>query len=308
MKNPLENFKNPFDADGDFAKNILDTSKFLGGNFLKPNLEKVSEDTNYTNPIIYIFSTGFNSYQMNTIASYIKGIYRKQSTNDVLKVDVKVISPEEHFGKRAFEYIKNNINMDGTTQLDEGKKYGRNETFVEIINIDSKSADRLIGDETYLLHDKDTKELYILFCLTIFDSTRDNLNLYHIAYRAAHEALHAFICKAIFYTEGLETYKQYRAGNFEYLGSDDGHINKGDLLESPNNTNNFINLNMSGLQVGSQVPDKYYTELKPAERIIRHQRILLYDFFHNFMKQNKNVYTNKKNIQNYSTLIYRKIV
>lgn len=44
MNNPLENFKNPFDMDGDFAKNILDTSRFLGNDFLKPSLQNPIEN------------------------------------------------------------------------------------------------------------------------------------------------------------------------------------------------------------------------------------------------------------------------
>jgi hypothetical protein len=101
-----------FDENGNLAPFVSFTSKMFEEREEVQEYENINDEyevtLNYSMPTIYIFSTGFNYQEMSVIRQYVEGIYAKNAQN-ILKVLVKIITPEEHFGKRFYqEYIKNN--------------------------------------------------------------------------------------------------------------------------------------------------------------------------------------------------------
>jgi hypothetical protein len=108
----------------------------------------------------------------------------------------------------------------------------------------------------------------------LYNGLNDVFNPYTLAYNVAHEALHTFIFKGIFYVDGKEVYNDYIKGDREDYVSASGHFN------------DEVNLNMSGTILSTRRPTKSMKTIQPAEKIILKHWQLLQSFFYAWLPVN----------------------
>jgi hypothetical protein len=289
MQNPLENFKNPWDADGEFAQSFLNVDKVLNvdklfnqDTSLKSNITPKDVNMEAKKPKIYIFSETVSTYNLQLIAKEVKNIYYKQKQiyGEHLALEVEVITFQEH----------------------KNKGYDRNETWVEVITISSSLEET--GDVTSMkLHGQPMNDIVTFYCYVLYNQLNGVFNPYTLAYNVAHEALHAFIFKAIFYVKGKDSYEEYEKNKSPEYGDDNGHYNGYDVIKFKGNGEvkeftrvQVVNLNMNGEILSTKRPTSSTKTLQPAEKIIAEHWSLLRSLFYAWLPANGYKQINSKRI------------